>query len=102
MLHVNFDEYKDAHSSGVGFAIERQVFDWIVPYHSGAVRYFREIGVWNALHDSHNQALIERQKVLQEAWKSIRSFDQTDDVFIDLWLATRGAALTAVGMDAVW
>jgi len=102
LLHVNFDEYKDAHSSGVGFAIERQVFDWIVPYHSGAVRYFREIGVWNALHDAHNQALIERQKVLQEAWKSIRSSDQTDDVFIDLWLATRRAALIAVGMDAVW
>ncbi len=102
LLHVNFDEYKDAHSSGVGFAIERQVFDWIVPYHSGAVRYFREIGVWNALHDAHNQILIERQKVLQEAWNSIRSSDQTDDVFIDLWLATRRAALTDVGMDAVW
>ena len=73
-----------------------------MPYHSGAVRYFREIGVWNALHDAHNRALIERQKVLQEAWKSIRSSNQTDDVFIDLWLATRRAALIAVGMDAVW
>ena len=102
LLHVNFEEYKDAHSFAIGFALDRQVFDWIVPYHAGSIRYFREIGVWTEEYEAHNQRLIDRQTVLQEAWASVRSSDLTDNEFLDFWLAKRTAALAAAGMDSVW
>lgn len=66
MLDQKFDGYKDAHSSAIGFAIDRQVLDWIVPYHDGAVRNLREIGVWTDAHEAHNQALLARQAILAE------------------------------------
>ena len=49
--------------------MERQVFDWSGPYHEGAVRYFKEIGVWKPAHQRNNDMLIKRQKVLAQAWK---------------------------------
>ena len=102
LLHVNFDKYKNAHSSGLGFAIERQVFDWIVPYHSGAIRYFKEIGVWSDDYDVHNRLLVERQMVLKDAWESIHESEKAGGAFEDIWLAARNAALSAAGMDTVW
>ena len=102
LLHVNFEEYKDAHSFAIGFALDRQVFDWIVPYHAGSIRYFREIGVWTEEYEAHNQGLIDRQRVLQEAWENVRSSDRTGNEFLDFWLEKRTSALEAAGMDSVW
>ena len=102
LLHVNFDKYKDAHSSGIGFAMERQVFDWIVPYHAGAVRYFQEIGVWTDEHDAHNELLIKRQKVLQKAWDGARFSELTGDAFLEFWLSLRHKTLVEAGMDSIW
>jgi TRAP transporter TAXI family solute receptor len=103
LLHRNFEGYRDAHSVGVGFAIERQVFDWIVPYHAGAVRYLREIGVWTEAHDAHNAALIARQAVLIEAWTAQSQAPAVDDqAFEAQWLERRAQALDAAGMDPIW
>ena len=68
LLHTKFDAYKDSHSNAIGWAMDRQVFAWIVPYDEGAVRYFNEIGAWSAAHEANNQALLERQRVLAAAW----------------------------------
>jgi len=102
LLDVKFDGYKDAHSSAIGFAIDRQVFDWIVPYHDGAVRYLREIGVWTEAHEAHNQALVARQQVLAEAWQKVTESDVDVDAFSGAWLAERTRALEAAGMDPIW
>ena len=102
LLHINYEEFKDAHSSGVGFAMERQVFDWIVPYHDGAVRYFKEIGVWSEEHERHNLSLIKRQDVLSVAWNEFIKNDIADESFYDEWLQARFVALNDAGMDAIW
>ena len=75
---------------------------WIVPYHAGSIRYFREIGVWTEEYEAHNQGLIDRQWVLQEAWENVRSSDRTGNEFLDFWLEKRTSALEAAGMDSVW
>ena len=96
LLHTKFDKYKDAHNSAIGFAMDRQVFQWSVPYHAGAVKYFKEIGVWSAADESYNQKLLERQKVLAAAWKKSGGDDYA------AWMKARAAALRAAGFDPVW
>lgn len=100
LFHTQFDKYKDAHNSGVGFAIDRQVFDWSIPYHEGAVRYYKEIGVWKPEHQRNNDQLLERQKVLQSAWAETKKSGGDD--FLAYWMAERAKALKAAGMDPVW
>ncbi len=102
LMHQNFDKYKDAHSQGIGFALDRQVFDWIVPYHLGAIRYFKEVGVWTDNYDLHNQSLVYRQQVLKSAWEGINNTDEKKSDFEDIWLAARNAALSEAGLDTVW
>ncbi|MDP6352219.1 MAG: TAXI family TRAP transporter solute-binding subunit [Alphaproteobacteria bacterium] len=102
LLHTKFDAYKDSHSNAIGWAMDRQVFAWIVPYADGAVRYFKEIGVWNEEHEANNHALIERQRVLAEAWARIEDAEEDDEAHQALWLAERKHALTGAGFDPVW
>tara|TARA_B100000029_G_scaffold334693_1_gene326802 strand:+ start:1948 stop:2760 length:813 start_codon:yes stop_codon:yes gene_type:complete len=102
LIHINYEEFKDAHSSGVGFAMERQVFDWIVPYHDGAVQYFREIGVWTEEHQVHNDGLVARQDALSLAWNEFLKKDIPEETFYEEWMQARFVALSEAGMDTVW
>lgn len=38
------------------------------PYHPGAVRYLKEVGVWTDEDEAWNQARLERMKNVQAAW----------------------------------
>ncbi|MEL0020331.1 MAG: TAXI family TRAP transporter solute-binding subunit, partial [Rickettsiales bacterium] len=69
LLDKTYPKYKDAHASAAGFALDKQVFDWIIPYHAGAVKFFKEKGVWNDKFEAHNNKLLERQSVLAAAWE---------------------------------
>ena len=102
LLHTKFDQYKNAHNSAIGFAMERQVFDWSLPYHEGAVRYFKEIGVWKPAHQRNTDMLIKRQKVLAQAWKKAKSMKSGGDDYLAFWMKERATALRAAGMDPVW
>jgi uncharacterized protein len=105
VIHRHYDEYKNADPGAIGWAIDRQVFDWVVPWHAGAVRYFREVGVWTDAHEAHNERLIERQRVLGAAWSELKSRAgsfASDAAFVDAWLPARAAALEAAGFDPVW
>ena len=67
----HFDEYKGNAPGANGWAIDRQKFDQaFVPYHPGAIRYFKEIGIWSEAAEKTNQANLHRQQVLQDAWQS--------------------------------
>jgi TRAP transporter TAXI family solute receptor len=99
-IHIHYDEYKNADPGSIGWAMDRQNFQWVVPFHSGSVRYFKSIGVWSDEAEAHNNRLIERQNVLAEAWQTHRSTDPDD--FIAAWLTRRSAALENAGFDPVW
>ena len=102
LLHTKFDKYKDAHSSGSGWDMKKQVFNWIIPYDEGAVKYFKEIGVWNSDYEKNNQALLKRQDVLATAWKKAKKSGKSGDEFYANWMKIRGSALRKAGLDVVW
>jgi TRAP transporter TAXI family solute receptor len=103
VIHRHYDDFKNADPGAIGWAMDRQLFDWVVPYHAGAVRYFREIGVWNEAREAHNQRLLQRQRVLADAWREVEGRDiPSDEAFTDAWLAARTKALVAAGFDPVW
>ena len=97
-----FDDYADAAPGAGGWALDRQTFEWAVPYHDGAIRYFRQIGVWTDAAQAHNEALIERQEVLITAWEAYIATDPAEDGFAQGWMEARAAALEAAGMDVVF
>lgn len=99
----NLDSYKDAAPGAAGWALEVQDLMWVIPYHNGSIRFFKEAGVWTDETEAHNQSLLARQELLADAWKS---FDQAaageGDAFTSAWMKARAEALTAVGQPTVF
>jgi TRAP transporter TAXI family solute receptor len=97
-----FDMYKDAAPGNNGWAVERQNFAWVIPFHDGAIRFWKERGLWKPEHQAHNDRLIARQKVLADAWKAVQSGSHADDkAFEQAWMKARAEALTKAGFDPV-
>src|SRR3546814_8746083 len=71
-----FPKYKDSAPGIAGFALDRQNFTWVIPYHEGAIRYFKEKGKWSAEAQAHNDKLVERQEVLTKAWAELKAKKQ--------------------------
>jgi TRAP transporter TAXI family solute receptor len=101
-LVTHYDDYKNSDPGAIGWALDRQVFRWVVPYHEGAVRTYRALGVWTDEDDAYNARLIERQNVLADAWKDHVSSGVAAERFEAAWQARRVAALEAAGFDPVW
>jgi len=102
VIHIHYDEYKTADPGSIGWAMDRQVFRWVVPFHEGAVRYFKSIGVWDDATQAHNDRLIQRQDVLAQAWQVHKASYSGREGFAEAWLEARVAALDANGFDPVW
>ncbi|MFT7653355.1 MAG: hypothetical protein ACI9UU_002466, partial [Candidatus Azotimanducaceae bacterium] len=97
-----YDEYQRADPGGVGWALERQIFDWAVPFHRGAVRYFKSIGVWTDKAEANNKRLIQRQDLLADTWAVHVANSPNADSFETDWYVARASALEAAGFDPVW
>lgn len=99
---ATFNEYKSAAPGNLGWALDRQKFGWVIPYHEGAIAVFKAKGVWTAEHENNNNMLIKRQTILADAWKQVQSRKHADDkAFAKDWMETRAAALTKAGLDPV-
>jgi TRAP transporter TAXI family solute receptor len=97
-----FDDYKDGAPGNNGWDIKRQVFDWVVPYHDGAIRYYKERGVWKPEHQAHNDKLLQRQDVLAKTWELfVKTAPGDEKAFYAGWLSARAAALSQAGFDPV-
>lgn len=97
-----FPDYKDGAPGNIGWDIKRQIFAWAIPMHDGAIKYFKELGLWTAEHQKHNDGLVERQKVLADAWKAYSAKAPSDDKeFAQGWMKARAAALTNAKMNVV-
>jgi TRAP transporter TAXI family solute receptor len=98
----SFDLYKGAAPGNAGWAVDRQNFAWVIPFHDGAIRYWKEAGQWKPEHQAHNDKLIERQKVLSAAWAEVKKASHADDkAFVAAWQKSRAAAMTKAGFDPV-
>lgn len=101
-IDLLYDEYKDGAPGSDGWALSKQDFMWVLPYHAGAVRYFKEKGIWTAEMDEHNKALLERQDVLAAAWDAFEKTEPAEEDYAKKWPKARAAALKKAGMDPVW
>lgn len=91
-----FDAYVEIEAAMVGWGVDRQNFQWVVPFHDGAVRYWQEIGVWSDAAQAHNDALVARQQLLADTWASVANLPE--DQREARWLEARAAALQAAGL----
>jgi uncharacterized protein len=97
-----YDGYKDGAPGNSGWSSQRQNFAWVIPYHDGSIRYWKEAGLWKPEHQAHNDKLIERQKVLMAAWAEVNKASHADDeAFKKAWSSARSGALRKAGFDPV-
>jgi hypothetical protein len=99
-----YPDYKGGAPGADGLALDKQNFTWVVPYHAGAIKAFREKGVWNEAAQKHNDAMIARQQVIADAWKAFVAGNAAGDekAFAAAWLKARGEALKKAGMDVIF
>ena len=97
-----YDLYKGAAPGNSGWAVERQNFAWVIPYHDGAIRFWKEAGKWKPEHQAHNDKLVQRQKVMADAWAQTKKTAGADPkAFATAWQKARAEALTKAGFDPV-
>ncbi|MBT3428622.1 MAG: TAXI family TRAP transporter solute-binding subunit [Gammaproteobacteria bacterium] len=98
-----FDDYKMADPGSIGWDINRQQFQWVVPFHDGSVEYFKQLGMWTPERAAHNLALIRRQDLLDSTWQEMLRKDiSEDDAFSAQWYQLRAMRLKQAGFDPVW
>lgn len=101
-MYELFPEY-DGKAPGIGgWALDKQNLKWVVPYHAGAVRYYKEVGKWGDAEQAHNDKLLKRQDVLAKAWEGFVAKGASDDTWDDEWRKAREAALKAEGFTPVF
>jgi len=100
VMHQNFEAYKNNAPGATGWRMDRQKFGQaFVPYHPGAIRYYREIGAWTEEAERQNQRNLRRQFVLQQAWGNfLPSAPENYAAFEQTWLSVREKALAEAGM----
>jgi TRAP transporter TAXI family solute receptor len=101
---VDYNQYKDAAPGADGLEVKRQILNWVLPYHEGAVKALKEAGVWTAEAQKHNDMLTKRQDTLGKAWADFNAANPPSDkeAFAKGWLSARKAALVKAGMDPVF
>ena len=98
-----YDGYKAGAPGAEGMALANQNFTWVVPYHDGSIRAFKEKGVWTEAAQQHNDGLIKRQQVLASAWKDYLSGAPADEkAFAEGWTKARADVLKKAGLDPVF
>jgi len=99
-LDAGFDDYKDAAPGANAYGIDRQILSWVMPWSDGSVAYFKEKGLWTAEAQENQDKLVDRQKVLAQAWKGfVDSAPDGEDAFTEAWMKARGDALESAGHD---
>ena len=107
-LHLGYDDYAKADPGSIGWHIDNQNFQWVVPFHAGAIRYYREIGKWGSPEDVHNKQLLERQQILARAWQEMRSLATSKPPIFEanelpeIWMQLRAIRLRENSFDPIW
>lgn len=103
-IHELYSVYSASEPAAAGWALANQAFDFVIPFHEGAIRYYREAGVWTDEHDAHTERMLQRQAVLEEAWTAF-SADAPEagtEEYDEAWVAARASALTEAGFNPIW
>jgi TRAP transporter TAXI family solute receptor len=101
---VNYAAYKDGAPGAAGLELKRQILSWALPYHDGAVKAFKESGVWKPEHEAYQQKLVKRQETLATAWNGLVKANPPDDkeAFLKAWMTVRAAALRKANLEVIF
>jgi hypothetical protein len=91
-----FDEYKDNHPNCINMAREKTaqyIERTALPFHPGAVRYFKEIGIWDEDDEEWNNERLGWFDLYEEAWQDALeeaaeqqiTVDAENQEWLDLW-----------------
>jgi len=91
-----YDMYKDATS-----VMERWKMDETgvpptdAPFHDGAIKYLKEVGIWTDEHQQWNDTRLARLNALRDAWADAvaEAEGKSDEAFAEIWEAHRQKAL---------
>jgi len=98
-LDDSFGLYKDATATASRYALEKSGTPPIdAPFHEGAIRYFKEKGLWSDEDQRWNEARLERLAALRSAWQQAVGDGENmgDAEFAALWEKRRAQALDAL------
>jgi TRAP transporter TAXI family solute receptor len=95
-----FDAYKGKAPGINGWALDKQDMTWVAPYHEGAIRFYKEQGLWTDEAQAHNDRLLARQAALATAWEELKA--ESPENWDEAWAAKRRAALEAGGFQVVF
>jgi len=100
IMHMHFDDYRDNAPGASGWTMNRQKLEQaFIPYHDGAIRYFREIGAWTPEAEAKQQENLQRQAILARAWEDfLPSAPEGFAEFERAWLAHRSRELETEGL----
>ena len=85
---------------GIGWGNHELPLNFILPYHSGAIRDFKIMGLWTPKHQERNDKLIYRQKVLSEAWIYAKLNHSDSKNFNEYWYEIRKVFLEEAGLSS--
>ena len=100
IMHRHYEEYKDSAPGAMGWTFARQKLEQaFLPFHEGAIRYFKESGEWTPAAAAQNAKNLHRQAILKQAWDAFvpAAPDDYRD-FEKAWLVARLTALEAAGL----
>ncbi|MCC5808891.1 MAG: TAXI family TRAP transporter solute-binding subunit [Ectothiorhodospiraceae bacterium] len=91
----HYEDYKDNVPGGEGWALDRQGLETaFAPFHEGAIRYFKEAGVWTEAAERRQEANLRRQDVLLKAWEEYTAQASVDEQeFRQGWMEWRAQTL---------
>ncbi|GGG51602.1 C4-dicarboxylate ABC transporter [Pseudohongiella nitratireducens] len=100
VISVHYDEYKNSAPGANGWRIDgQQLENAFIPYHEGAIRYFKEVGIWTPEAEERQQQNLYRQEVLKEAWDTFLPTAPEDrEAFAEAWLEVRANHLAENGL----
>lgn len=100
MIVESWDGYSDAIASAPFWKIDTAIKSrFAVPYHEGAIRYYKEVDLWSADLEAQQQALVERERVMQAAFEKAKAdFKGDDEAFPAHWEKEKLNAFKAAGL----
>jgi len=97
-IQENYDLYKAAHPAMPGWKAEKGLAVRPQnPYHPGAIKYYKEAGLWNAQNEKWQKEKLEEQAKLKAAWENATKEADEKKIsakdFTEFWMKKRKEAL---------